>query len=91
MSKTNVKVCVCSNCVMAGAIDIISSVESLKKIKNQINHAIKLSTVACREACEHDLDSPVVYINDEMMENATTQTIMAKILSYQHIPEEEEK
>lgn len=91
MSKTNVKVCVCSHCVMAGAMDIISSVKSLKKIKPESARTMQLETVSCRSGCGHDLSSPVVYINDEMMENATTQTVMAKILSYRHIPEEEEK
>lgn len=90
MIKTNVRVCVCPGCVMAGAIDIISSVKSLKKIETP-SSSVQLSTVTCQRAGEHDLNSPVVYINNEMMENATTQTVMAKILTIQHSPEEEEK
>lgn len=81
MQKVHVKVCVCSSCVMAGAIDIISSVESLKKIKSQSGHSIKISHISCPKGCDHDLSSPVVHINDDVMENATTQTVMAKILS----------
>ncbi len=83
MQKIIVKVCVCSNCVMAGAIDIISSIESLKKIKTPLGYSIKITPTSCPKNLSHDLNSPVVWVNDDMMENATTQTVMAKILADQ--------
>ncbi len=81
MKKVTVKVCVCSNCVMAGSIDIISSIESLKKIKGKTDGvSIKIEPFSCPQEENHAATAPVVIIDGERLENAITQTVMAKIL-----------
>lgn len=83
MKRLEVKVCVCAQCVMNGAMDIVESVESLKMLKNQLrfNASIKVSANECLCDKSHEDMSPLVIINGERMEKATSETVMSKIIS----------
>ena len=83
MKRLEVKVCVCAQCVMNGAMDIVESVESLKMLKNQLrfNASIKVSANECLCDKSHKDTSPLVIINDERMEKATSEMVMSKIIS----------
>ena len=83
MKKLNVEVCVCTECVMKGAMDLIESIESLKKLKVQLrfNTQIQIEMNKCLGEAKHGLQSPLVKINDELVEKADSETVMAKIIA----------
>ena len=83
MKKLTVTVCVCTECVMNGAIDLIESIESLNKLKVQLRlqTQIEVNTSKCIGEPRHGDHSPVVEINGEKIENANAETVMAKIIA----------
>ncbi|MEG0691794.1 MAG: hypothetical protein RR444_01805 [Oscillospiraceae bacterium] len=84
MKSLEVKVCVCTHCVMNGAMDIVESIESLQKLKTQLrfNTAVKVLANECLcDKMEHGDCSPLVYVNGEVLANATSETVTAKIIS----------
>lgn len=83
MKKINVEVCVCTQCVLNGAMHIIESIESLKKLKVQLRMNSQISIVPAPSLVEgkHSDISPVVRINGEILEKADSETVMAKIIS----------
>ena len=82
MKKLVVEVCVCTECVMKGAMDIIESIESLKKLKVQLrfNTQIQIVMSKCLGEAKHGAFSPLVKINGELLERANSETVMAKII-----------
>lgn len=91
MKKTEVKICVCTGCVLSGAIDIISGAENIRKLAKTTKTAIKISPAYLIGDSVHDKSSPVVLINDELIENANSETVMAKILSLHEQSDKEEE
>lgn len=84
MKRLEVKVCVCTRCVMNGAMDIVEAVESLQKLKNQLRFNASVKVSANERLCDKEQDagaSPLVMINGERMENATSEQVMARIIS----------
>lgn len=83
MKKLVVEVCVCTECVMKGAMEIIESIESLKKLKVQLrfNTQIQIAMNKCLGDTKHGAQSPLVKINGDIMERANSETVMAKIIS----------
>ncbi|MFZ2537631.1 MAG: hypothetical protein WAX04_01865 [Oscillospiraceae bacterium] len=84
MKSLEVKVCVCTHCVMNGAMDIVESIEGLQKLKCQLrfNTAVKISANECLcDKVEHGERSPLVCVNGEYLYNATSETVTAKIIS----------
>lgn len=83
MKKLVVEVCVCTECVMKGAMDIIESIESLKKLKVQLrmNTQIQVEMSKCLGEARHGEHSPRVRIGGEMMEHADSETAMARIIN----------
>lgn len=84
MRSIEVKVCVCTHCIMNGAMDIIDSIESLQKLKSQLrfNASVKIIANECIcEKGEHGAHSPLVSINGELIKKATSENIAAKIIS----------
>lgn len=83
MKSLEVKVCVCTHCIMDGAMDIVESIESLQKLKSQLrfNTSVKISANEC--LCERGSGdrSVLVLINGEALEKATSETVTAKIIS----------
>lgn len=83
MQKLDVKVCVCTQCVMNGAMDIVESIEGLQKLKAQLRFNMTIKVSANESLCEKgETDAaPLVTINSERMEKATSETVTAKIIS----------
>lgn len=90
MDKIKVEVCVCTGCVMNGAINIIESIESLQDLKRQLNnnadddseYEVELSTNKCLGACSHPEMFPYVIINERPFPKASTENIMSAIISH---------
>lgn len=82
MKKLIVEVCVCTECVMKGAMDIVESIESLKKLKVQLrfNTQIQIEMRKCLGEAKHGMDSPLVRINGDLLQKASSETVMAKII-----------
>ncbi len=84
MKGVAVTVCVCTQCIMHGAMNIAESVEGLKKVKYQLRHkaSIELVTkIMADEAHSHHQSAPVASVCGEVIENATDEVIMEKIVS----------
>ena len=82
MKKLIVEVCVCTECVMKSAMDIIDSIESLKKLKVQLRFDTQIEVKMCKclgDAKHGDL-SPMVRINNEVLERANSETVMARVI-----------
>lgn len=82
MKKISVEVCVCTQCVLNGAMHIIESIESLKKLKVQLrmNAQVAIVTSPSLVQGKHPDISPVVKINGELIEKASSETVMEKII-----------
>ena len=83
-----VKVCVGSNCTLLGAMNILDQIDDLKEIiledaDNYSDEELDVEVHKCLGFCK-DTDetvAPVVIIDDEPMFNATSQTVMEKIIN----------
>lgn len=82
MKKLVVEVCVCTECVMKGAMEIIESIESLKKLKVQLrlNTQIEIEMSKCLGEAKHGASSPLVRIGGDLLERADSETVMARII-----------
>lgn len=82
MKRLDVRVCVCTQCVMSGAMDIVESIESLQKLKSQLRFNATINVIANERLCEVDGKdlSPLVIINGESTEKATSETVTARII-----------
>lgn len=83
MKSLEVKVCVCTHCVLNGAMDIVEAIESLQKLKSQLRFNTSVKIIATESICADSKGefSPLVYINGEALERATSETVTAKIIS----------
>lgn len=81
MKRLNVEICVCTKCVMNGSMDIIESVEGLKKLKTQLRLNSQINIVTGR-FCEKVDECPLVCVNGERMEKASSEAVMAKVISF---------
>jgi len=81
MKKVKLEVCVCTECVMMGAMEIIDSIESLKSLETDVykdlDVEVKTASSVCAPKKPHA--SPVVKIDGERYEKANSATVMAKI------------
>ncbi|HCX61825.1 MAG TPA: NADH-quinone oxidoreductase [Clostridiales bacterium] len=83
-----VKVCVGSNCTLLGAMSILDQIDDLKIIMredsdNYNEEELEVEAIKCLGFCK-DTDekvSPIVVIDGETMYNATSQTVMEKIVN----------
>ncbi|MDD2955195.1 MAG: hypothetical protein PHD67_02640 [Oscillospiraceae bacterium] len=80
MKRLSVEICVCTKCVMNGAMDIIEAVEGLKKLKTQLRLNSQVDIVT-RSFCSGADVCPLVCVNGERMEHSNSETVMAKIIS----------
>lgn len=89
MNKIKVEVCVCTGCVMNGAIDIIESIESLQDLRQQLAPdsdevfpaEVELETNKCLGSCSHPEMFPYVVINGQPYPKASSESIMSEIVS----------
>jgi len=83
----DVKICVCNECVMNGAIDIMESLEKMdevaEEIKESFNVEIKLNLISdkCIGEPKHGSLSPRVSLEGKIIDNADSQTVMEEIIA----------
>lgn len=82
-----IKVCVGSNCTLLGSMGILDQIDDLKDIicedeDNYSNEELEVEAIKCLGYCKETTEkvAPVVVIDDEPMFNATSQTVMEKIV-----------
>lgn len=87
MSLLNIEICVCTECVMNGAMDIMDSIEHLTSMSDYLEDQydtdieIVIHPVKSLGESKHGALSPKVAINGIIFENATSSTIMAEIMN----------
>lgn len=82
-----VKVCVGSNCTLLGSMSILDQIDDLKDIisedsDNYSDEELEVEVIKCLGFCKETDEkvAPVVVIDGEPMFNATSQTVMEKIV-----------
>lgn len=83
LRQAKIEVCMCTQCVMNGAMDIVESVEGLKKLIPQLGLHIqpKIVTNACLGSPKHGERSPVVSIDGKLVERAQPEIVMSMVLA----------
>ncbi|MGI6297615.1 MAG: NAD(P)H-dependent oxidoreductase subunit E [Saccharofermentanales bacterium] len=83
MAKIVVEVCAGTKCTLMGAMDIISSVESLKDLHGTLKPECEIDVrpVRCNHACDKEGQAPVVYVNGEIMIRTDTESVMEKVFN----------
>ncbi|MGB4589591.1 MAG: hypothetical protein WBI17_10215 [Clostridiaceae bacterium] len=83
----DVRICMCNECVMNGAVDIMESLEKMDEvsaeIKETFNVEIKLNLISdkCIGESKHGNFSPRVSIEGKTFNNADSQTVMEEIIA----------
>lgn len=82
-----VKVCVGSNCTLMGSMGILDQIDDLKDIISEDmdsykDEELEVEAIKCLGFCKETNEkvAPVVVIDDQPMFNATSQTVMEKIV-----------
>ncbi len=81
MKKISLEVCVCTECVMMGSMEIIDAIEGLKSLETDLYQDLDIDVTTSSSVCAPKVSgaSPVVKINGERMEKANSATVMARI------------
>ena len=83
----DVKICVCNECVMNGAMDIMESLEKMHEVAEEIKESfdmeIKLNLISdkCIGESKHGNLSPRVSFEGKVIDNADSQTVMEEIIA----------
>ena len=72
-----VEVCVGSHCALVGGLNILESLEDLKK---DYPEQIELKKVECMDVCDDIKRSPVVKVDDEVITAAKSEVVMSKVM-----------
>lgn len=88
MKKVEVKVCVCTACVMNGSVEIMESVESLRHLREQMEDGdmiqgkreLIVATDKCLGVVSHEADSPMVEVNGKVFTKADSESVMSYII-----------
>jgi NADH:ubiquinone oxidoreductase subunit E len=83
MPQILVEVCAGTHCTLMGAMDIISAVEGLRELYQELNPdcVIEVRPIACTHFCDGRPDASVVIINGEPLLTATSDSVMEKIMN----------
>lgn len=74
-----VTICMGSRCVMMGSMTIYDQVESLHESIPELD--LEIDTVTCMKKCkENEANCPYVLIDEELVEKATSQGVMERIM-----------
>ena len=83
-----VKVCMGSKCMLFGAMNIWESLESLEELREEepwrfTDEPLEIEAIRCEQACKASEKriTPVVYIEDERIERATSQQVMELVMA----------
>ena len=85
--KMDIEICVCTECVMNGSMDIMQSIEQLKEMSDELQEKyntdieLNITPVKCLGERKHGIHSPKISINGQVFENTDSQTIMAEIIA----------
>lgn len=82
MKELKVEICVCTECVMKGAMELADSVEGLKKVKQHLGYEgeIHIDMDKCLGEAKHGEDSPLIAVDGELIRNANSETVMEIIV-----------
>ena len=88
MKKIQVKVCVCTACVMNGSVEIMESVESLRDLREQMeegytaeeHEVLEIATDKCLGGLPHQEDAPVIAVDAPAPRPAAAAPAMAFIV-----------
>lgn len=88
MKKVEVKVCVCTACVMNGSVEIMESVESLRHLREQMEDGdmiqgkreLIVTTDKYLGGVSHEADSPMVEVNGKVFTRADSESVMSYII-----------
>lgn len=87
MCNINIEICVCTECVMNGSMDIMEAVEQLKEVSGEYKEnfnadaEINITPVKCIGKEKHGVSSPRISINGKVFEKADSETIMSEIIT----------
>lgn len=76
MKDIKVEICVGTHCTMMGALNIIESVEDLRREYQNIS----LEIIKCIKDCLGEKVAPIVFINGQKIQNATNEEVLARIM-----------
>ncbi|HBF36972.1 MAG TPA: NAD(P)H-dependent oxidoreductase subunit E [Firmicutes bacterium] len=76
MNDIKVEICVGTHCTMMGALNIIESVEDLRREYQNIS----LEIIQCIKDCLGEKVAPIVFINGQKIQNATNEEVLARIM-----------
>jgi NADH:ubiquinone oxidoreductase subunit E len=71
----HIKVCSGRNCIALGNYEILDYLES----QPDLMEFCRVVATPCQERCEGGGHSPVVFVNDVIITNATTQEVLEEI------------
>lgn len=82
MKELKVEICVCTECVMKGAMELADSIESLKKVKKHLDYEGDICLVMDKSLGEakHGDESPLISVDGELIKNADSETVMEIIV-----------
>ena len=70
MKKIQVKVCVCTACVMNGSVEITA----------EEHEVLEIATDKCLGGLPHQEDAPVIAVDDKVFRKADAESVMAYIV-----------
>ena len=83
-----VKVCVGSNCTLLGSMNILDQIDDLRDIifedaDNYSDEELEVEAIKCLGFCKKTKENvaPIVVVDKEPIFNATSQTVMEKIVN----------
>ena len=81
--EVKVELCVCTECVMKGAMELADSIESLKKVKKYLGYDgdISIEMDKCLGESKHGEDSLVLVVDGEWITHGDSETVMEKIVA----------
>jgi len=83
VDKITVEVCVCTECIINGAMNIIDSVEGLRELEGELgayDGMVDVNAGPCLYDKSHTGNAPVAIVNGEVLLKASQETVMAKIM-----------
>ncbi len=79
MKTVKVQICFGTHCTMMGAMDLY---EAVSQIRDELSdQEIEIQVVKCFGDCKSNLDAPVVLVNEKKITAATSEKVMAEIMS----------
>ena len=80
--RVEVEICVCANCVLCGAMDLVEAVEVLGSLRGRLHYRARVETKLSPHLGQgsHRYGAPYAKVNGKMLENTVCENLMAAIL-----------